>query len=245
MTHAAPPYDRRRTSRVACWLAEVTTLSIFGFYFVGNLMSQMGWPRKQGIRKRLVYDELILGVAMAESVDWGAALGAGRPQLSLEMIGEIFRDSWDSDEPPSVKGFIELTANEDRWSSWSTAASPRDAVHAPDGTPGKSVSYEDFNAPKWRPLLEHYVFQALLWGLSYPDRFEAWYAASLEDWESMMPTYRQMGVHLDNELPPPLADFLAASEQIVRDYERDISSLPPIPPRLLDDATALGWKISD
>ena len=44
---------------------------------------------------------------------------------------------------------------------------------------------------------------------------------------------------------PPLPEFLASSEQIVHDYERDIGPLPSIPPTLLDDAVALGWRITD
>jgi hypothetical protein len=218
-------------------------MSIFGFYFVSDLLSEMGWPRKQGIRKRQVYDLSIVDVAIAQSVDWGAALGAGRPRLSLQMIAEMFRDrDWDSDDAPNVKMVIDELAGR---ATWSAAASPQDAVQPPQlGEHGRSISWEEFNEPKWRPIMEQLVLDALLWGLSNPDRLEAWYGANLAHRESMTPTYRQMG--LDIELaPPPLPEFLANSEQIVRDYERDIGPLPAIPPRLLDDATALGWRISD
>ena len=75
------------------------------------------------------------------------------------------------------------------------------------------------------------------------DRFEAWYDSTLTDRESKLATYRSAGLD-DGELPP-LPEFLANSEQIVHDYERDISPLPSIPPRLLDDAIAMGWKVSD
>jgi hypothetical protein len=214
-------------------------VSIFGFYFVSHLLSEMGWPRKQGIRKRQFYDTSIVDGVIAQSVDWGAALGAGRPGLSLQMIAEMFRDRWDSDKPPNVKWFIEETA--DRRSA---AASPRDAVQpAQLGEHGRSISWEEFNTPKWRPIMEHWVLHALLWGLSNPDRFAAWYSADLAHSESLSAMMREAG--LDIELPPPLPVFLASSEQIVRDYERDIYPLSPIPPRLLDDATAMGWKISD
>jgi len=219
---------------------DVTTMSIFGFYFVSHLLSEMGWPRKQGIRKRQVYDTTVVDVAIAQSVDWGAALGAGRPHLSLQMIAEMFRDRWDSDDPPDLKALEEAADLE----GWSTAASPREAVQPPqNGKLGKSISWEEFNTPKWRPLMEQWVLHALLWGLSNPDRLETWYGANLAHRESMTPTYRRMG--LDIELPSPLPEFLANSEQIVRDYERDIEPLPSIPPKLLDDATSLGWKISD
>jgi hypothetical protein len=153
----------------------------------------------------------------------------------------MFRDrDWDSDDAPNVKMVIDELAGR---ATWSVAASPQAAVQPPQlGERGGSISREEFNEPKWRPIMEQLVLDALLWGLSNPDRLEAWYGANLAHRESMNPTYRQMG--LDIELPPPLPEFLANSEQIVRDYERDIGPLPAIPPRLLDDATALGWRIS-
>jgi hypothetical protein len=216
-------------------------MSIFGFYFVTQLLREMGWPRKQSIFKGESYDTFVADAVIAQSVDWGAALGAGHPRLSLQMIAEMFRDRWDTDDPPNVKMFIEKSAAQDTWSS---AASPRDAVQPPQLTAhfGRSIRPEQFQDRRAQAAMEQLVLEALLWGLSNPDRFAAWYDAALEDQGSRVP--RMRGVGLDVEPSLPMEEWLALSE-IVHDYEREVGPLPSIPPRLLDDATALGWKISD
>ena len=220
---------------------DITRVSIFGFYFVTQLLREAGWPRKQGILRGESYDTVMVDAAIAQSVDWGGALGAGRPRLSLQIIAEMFRDRWDSDDAPNVKMVIDELAGQD---TWSAAASPRDAVQPPQLSArlGRSIRPEQLQDERLRAAMEQLVLEALLWGLSNPDRFAAWYRAYLTHMESRTPTMRE--ADLDVELSP-LPEFLASSEQIVRDYERDIGPLPSIPPRLLDDATALGWKISD
>jgi hypothetical protein len=226
---------------MACPLVEVATMSIFGFYFVAQLLREAGWPRKQGMFKGQAYDTFMVDVAIAQSVDWAAALGAGRPRLSLQMIAEMFRDrDWDSDEAPNVKIVVDELQD-----TWSAVASPQDVVQPVKFAErlGRSMSLDQFRDSRMRVVMEEYVRDALLWGLSNPDRFAAWYSANLEHHESQMPEMRRAGLDID-ELPP-LPEFFANSEEIVRDYEREFNPLPAIPRRLLDDATALGWKISD
>lgn len=219
-------------------------MSDFALYFVTALLAEAGWPRKQGFRdKGGSYDTFIVDRALAQSVDWGAALGAGRPRLSLQMITEMFRDhDWDSDDGPNVKGVVTSLQDSDIWSA---AASPQDAAQPMQLAKhfGKSMKPEQLVDARLRPALEQPLLEALLWGLANPGRFEAWYDSTLPDHASKMEMYRSAG--LDEAELPPLPELLANSEQIVHDYERDIGPLPSIPPRLLDDAIALGWKVSD
>ena len=86
------------------------------------------------------------------------------------------------------------------------------------------------------------LFKALVWGSSNPNRFEAWYSSVVEDYRSMLPKMQAAGLEVGSELPS-LPQKFEDSEQIVRDYERDIGPLPSIPPRLLSDAEALGWRV--
>jgi hypothetical protein len=218
-------------------------MSIFGIYFAMQLLREMGWPRKLGMFKGEGYDTFIADSAVAQSIDWGAALGAGRPRLALQMIAEMFRDrDWEGDDAPDVKAFVEDVSE----GTWSTAASPQEAVQQVQLAKHwrkSTISVEEFQDRRLRAMMEQVLLEALLWGLSNPDRFDAWYRSRVAHQESMLPTMRSAGLEVD-ELPS-LPHFFEDSEQIVRDYERDSGPLPSIPPRLLDDATALGWKISD
>lgn len=216
-------------------------MSIFGFYFVSQLLSEMGWPRKQGAFRGEAYDTALVDLTVAQAMDWGAGLGAGRPLLALQMISEMFRDrDWESEEAPKVKQFIGNLADQDTWSG---ASSPVDAVQPVQFAKhyGKSIKPEALQDASLRAAMEHHLLEALLWGLSNPDRFDAWYSSKHASQVSRLPEMIEAG--LDVEHVPSLSEFLEYCEQIVRDYERAIGRLPPIPPRLLDDAKALGWKV--
>lgn len=216
-------------------------MSIFGFFLVTSLLREAGWPRKQGIFGAEAYDTAIADSAIDQMVDWGAAIGAGRPRLALQMIAEMLRDrDWESADAPDVKVFIDSVQG-----SWSAALSPRDAVQPIRLAEhfGRSIRLKDFKDSRLRAALEQHLLEALLWGLSNPNRFEVWYASTAAHRESMLPEMRRAGPNA--EQLPTLPQFLEDSAQILRDYEREIGPLPSIPPRLLADAQALGWKFKD
>lgn len=222
-------------------------MSIFAFYFATQLLRQAGWPRKLGMFKGVGYDAVMVDAAFAQSIEWGAALGAGRPQLALPMIAAMFPDRhWEGDHAANVKGVVQgRREDEPRWGPWGTAASPQEAVPSriQFATGMAALSHEQFLGLKG-PTTEQFMLDALLWGLDNPNRFEAWYSAKMADYASKLPVYRKAGLEVDDELRP-LPQFYEDSEQIVRDYERDIQPLPSIPARLLADAQALGWRVRE
>ena len=79
-------------------------MSIFALYFATQLLREVGWPRKLGMFKGEGYDAVVADAVLAQSIDWGAAIGAGRPRVALQMIAEMFRDrDWEGDDAPDVK----------------------------------------------------------------------------------------------------------------------------------------------
>ena len=157
VTSLSSSYDRPSTKHVAA------TMSIFAFYFTANLLREAGWPRKLGRFKGEGYDTEIADAAVAQSIDWGATLGAGRPRLALQMIAEMFRDrDWDGDDAPDVKAFVEA----DTSGPWATGASPQEAVPPLELAKhwGKSITLEQFRDQRAVPM-EQPLLGALLWGL--------------------------------------------------------------------------------
>jgi hypothetical protein len=217
-------------------------VSIFAQYFAIQLLGHMGWPRKLGRFKGEGYETAIADLAIAQSIDWGASIGAGHPRIALQMIAEMFRDrDWDGDDPPNVKVFVEGVRQQPTW----TAGSPREAVRPlqlETSWPKSTITVEEFQDRRLGAPMEQLLLHALLWGLSEPDRFEAWYAAHGAEHEAGLPLAQRAG--LDMEALPSLAQSYENSAEIVRDYERDIAPLPlSIPARLLADAEALAWRI--
>lgn len=216
-------------------------MSILGFHFVSSLLREAGWPRKRGMFKGDGIDTIITDAAIDQMVDWAAALGAGRPSLALQIIAEMFRDrDWDSDDAPQITTFISVARK-----TWDNApkAAPREVVQPIRLAKafGRSISTKDFQHANVRMALEQIVLDALLWGLANPDRFETWYADAAQRDQSSLELKRSSG--LDVVALPVLDDFFQQSEEIVRNYERDIGPMPSIPHRLLSDARAVGVKV--
>ena len=188
----------------------------------------------------------MVDLVFAQSIDWAASLGAGRPHIALQMIAEMLRDNdWEADDALDAKMFVAEARREEkpRWGPWRSADSPREAVPSKVqfGTGMSALSQEQFLGLK--QATEPYLLNALLWGLDNPERFEAWYSSQTADYESMLPLMHKAGLEIDDQLPS-LSEWFENSEQVVRNYERDIGPLPSsLPAKLLADAEALGWRV--
>jgi hypothetical protein len=211
---------------------------MFGFYFVQNLVGQAGWPRKLGFFGGLVYDNLIVDQVIDQMLGWGASLGAGRPKLSLQMIAEMFRDrDWDGDHPPDVKMVIDGSRAE-----WNKApeGGPSEVIKPwrLSRTMGKTMPAKNLADRKLIAALEELCLESIMWGLGNPDRVKAWYTTHRAKTHARLPDMQEAGLQVD-ELPE-LDESLEQCASILRDYERDIQPLPPIPQKLLRDAEVIG-----
>lgn len=202
-------------------------MSILGFYFVTSLLREAGWPRKQGLFRRAAIDTIIADSATDQMVDWAASLGAGRPTLALQIIAEMFRDrNWDGDDAPQVA--VVINGSRELWDKVPNAG-PREIVQPIRLANhfGRTISPKRFQAADMSRALEQYLLEALSWGLANPERFATWYADTAQRHASKLRFYQKCGLAVD--VLPALDGFFDQSEQIVRNYERDVKPLPIIP----------------
>ena len=121
-------------------------------------------------------------------IDWAAALGAGRPRLALQVIAEMFRGrDWGDADAPQIKTYVDSV--QDMWNSSANVA-PRYVVQPVRLAKsfGKSISLKDFKDARLSVALEQQLLWALLWGLSNPDRFAAWYESTAQHHASSLPS---------------------------------------------------------
>ena len=144
-------------------------MSVFGLYFVGNLLREAGWPRKQGLFGRLAFDSIVLDAATVQMIDWAASLGAGRPVRALQMIAEMNRDrDWSGPEAPRIKDFLDKVG--DAWGK--DGAGPSDDIEgAHFQKHAKSISAQDFTQPQMRGILEQLCLDRTPLGFGPPRRF--------------------------------------------------------------------------
>jgi len=218
-------------------------MSMFGFYYVGSMLREMRWPRKQGFLKGEAYDSKIVEATIGQMVDWAAALGAGRPSLALQMIAEMFRDrDWNAEGAPSIEMFI--SRSRETWDQ-NPSAAPKEIAPEPSLVKafGATMSPKNFQDPQLRTALEQQVLETLLWGLANPDRFKVWYDNETRRTTASLPRAKAAGLGV--EALPPLAEWLSHAESVIRDYESQIGKLPAIPPKLLNDAKSLGIALGE
>lgn len=213
-------------------------MSMFGFYFVQNLLKQAGWPRKKGFLGGPVYDTFLVDQVIDQMLGWAASLAAGHPGLSLQMIAEMFRDrDWDGDDPPDVKMVIDGSRAE--WNK------------APEGGPsevikpwrlssnmGKTMPANNLADRKLIAALEQLCLEAIMWGLGNPDRVKAWYTNHRTKIHAALADMQKAGLEVD--ALPDLNEWLEQCASILNDYERDIQPMAQIPQKLLQDAQVMG-----
>lgn len=213
-------------------------MSMFGFYFVTNLLEQAGWPRKKGFFGGPSYDTLIVDETIDQMLAWSASLAAGRPELSLRMIAEMFRDKdWEGPDPPDITIVIEGSRPE--WDKHPDG-SPTDVVQPwrLSNTSGKSIPAKQLADRKLIAALEQLCLEAIMWGLGNPTRVTDWYARHRQTIHAKLADMQRAGLQVD--ALPELDDWFEQCASILSGYERDIQPMPQIPRKLRQDAEKVG-----
>ncbi len=214
--------------------------SFFGYHYVQGLLAETGWPRRKSFfNSKAVIDSNVLDIAIGQMIDWGASIGACRHKLALQIIATMFRDAdWNK------FGLLDMINDfEEKWEEM-IGIDPIEIVN-----PTKFSQYSKLtdavilNDKKMQSAFENYFYEALLWGLNYPDIFEIYYENKREKQIERLPEYKKAGIGIDRI--PTLEDDLNDAVKIIRLYEEKMQrALSPIPQRLLDDVESLGIEIN-
>ena len=218
-------------------------MSIFGFYFVSNLLRKAGWPRKQGVFGKSFIDTTVLDSAVDQMIEWAAAIGAGRPTLALRVIAEIYRDrDWSGAEAPNIKSLINSARKENELWCENNVTSPREVVNPPRFAKASSrIKSQELSEGSNSTALEQLFVEGLLWGFANPKAFSSYYHTLSTKHQERLDYLKD--TNLEIELPLQLDDFYSQSEQILINYEHEVHSLPRIPEELSVQAHSLGRAV--
>ncbi len=217
-------------------------MSVFGLYYTKNMLTIMKWPRTQGLLKKQYIDSAIFDSTIDQMVDWAAALGAGKPNLSLQIIAYMFKDAdWESADAPKIKMFVdEMRAEHQNRGGNSGEKSPHDIIQPVRIAErfGSTIKPEALQDKRLIGRLEQDFLHGLLYGFSNPTQYEAWYSNYLDDYKKNLALHQKMGLGV--EKLPSLSESYGNSEEIIRNYEQEMKiQLLPILPQLLAEANAV------
>jgi hypothetical protein len=206
-------------------------MAVFGTYYTVNMLRQMKWPRKHGVRKKEYFDTFIVDQTLNQMVDWAAAIGAGAPDTALKILAYIYKDrDWDGDDAPDFEMFV--GSERKRIASMGVKASetaPHDLLQPFQfGEKFKSLPGNAFDNENARNFIETTFVNGLLYGLCHPRAYNSWYDNHLQEFEKNKELYKKIDIGVE-ELPS-LKENLNNSIEIIELYEQEMNiSFPPIP----------------
>jgi len=171
-----------------------------------------------------------------------ASIGACRPKLALQIIATMIRGTdWESKDPMNLSA--EVSNMKKQWVERGNSDNPREAVKLVKFSKHSEVmAMKQLKDKEISHALEVYCYESLVWGLVNPDNFKTYYSVNKERQREKMPEYQKAGLAAD--YIPTLDQILKDGEEILKDYEKEIRELSPIPQKLQNDAISLGIEVS-
>lgn len=219
-------------------------MSIFGFYFINNILIQAGWPKRRSFfSSEPVVDSLIVDTVVDQMIDWSATLGACRPKSALSMITLMFEQkNLLGENAPSIVDSCEVL--KDQWLFRDDESAPHEILQTIRFSDhGKVMSGKIFNEKDIRVSFEQYCFEGLLLGLSCPNHFKSWYKNKCRENRELLPEMKRAGLAVDPL--STLSEWVEECEEILEDYVREFGPLPSIPTNLYGDARVLNLNFDD
>jgi hypothetical protein len=223
-------------------------MATYGTFFIDGILGSAKWPRKQGITGKMVVDTTILDVSIDQMVDWAAGIGAGRPKLTVQILGSLYNDyDWDGANAPNIEMLVkslneefakrnidlDITAPHD-------ILEPYQPYHFKEKF-SKPLPYKILREHEIREMIEKAFVVALLYGFNHPVEFKNWYKNYLEESKVKRPTYEKIGMEIDDL--PDLEEYLSNAEDIINLYVQESdTSLPTPHPKLLAAARRIRSK---
>jgi len=185
----------------------------------------------------------MLDSAIEQMVDWSASIGACRPDLALQIIASMLRDTdWESKEALDLSA--EINTLRKQWIERSDNSNPREAVKPVKFSKTSNlISMKQLKHKDIQHALEVYCYESLIWGLVNPDDFKTYYSTNEKRQKGQLPEYKKAGLAVDSI--PTLDQILKEGEEVLKGYEKDVRSLSPIPQKLLNDALSLGIEVNN
>lgn len=214
----------------------MSEVSFPAWFFYGMLRS-MDWPKKVGLRRRLVVNAFIADRLADQLGTIGRDIGAGAPDIAVKLLADSFQDrNWEAQPPEEIDELLEGWHN-DGWSPLeeSDAEAPwQRRVQA-------TVPWELLSGSKMGLEVTGRFVAELWFGLTHADAVKRDVDASLTGSKQRAAEAASYGLAVDPEaLPSSAAESIAQALAAVRDFEEDEGVLPQAPEAL---ATFVGQRV--
>ena len=195
-------------------------MSRFLEWFIAGQINSMGWPRPKGLFRRPHVDSVIVDTAVELGLQTTIGLGAGRPEIAIRLLADIF-----SDNPWTEESTAELLTTLRQ----AVAITEKRSVIAP----WKALWSEYAMAPRFKDIrwgeLDSFEFacvrsiaaaRAVYWGLTNEEQMLAVFQKAKSDYENTAVEANQAGLGVNTSYAwYSLDHFYATCDKLVRDFQ--------------------------
>lgn len=199
----------------------------FQFFFLNNLLTQVGWPRSKGIIfKKQVVNKIVLRSSVNELVQMGVVLGAVNPKTAIRLFAEAFRGRDFSKQPPNdllhfFNKYSDLEPDKLAEPIWCHINEWIFPPTMPDTIPWEIMLAEVFQVG----YNSNFV-SGLSYGLNHPEKAINAYERYISDNKSYIPVMLKAGLDIDvNQATQPIYAYEEMCLEVVKDFEKNIHPL--------------------
>ena len=209
-------------------------MSGFQSWFVTDQLKSMGWTRAKELLTGQEYVEThLVDLSVEWSIMVSVGLGAGRPQLGVALLADIFEDNpWTAD---STGELLQRLREGDRLVEGSPELLPWTALYADQRLEsfGTEIPWRELDNPNllniWAILFACGVF----WGLTHEEEMQAMFSKNKEEYERMATAAAAAGSAVSDEYPwSSLEAFYEACEEQAGRFQAEQQPLLEIPDEL-------------
>jgi len=209
--------------------------TLYGMYYVRGMLDAAKWPRKQGLLGREVINVTALNAVTGMAVDWGAALGAGRPNLAFKVLSSIFGELDQKEILSKLEAFSDIYKKELYPKLGDIGEKAPHEIIEPGRFKGElndTISASILKNQQFMYEMENNFLWGLEFGLYNKKYYEAWYKKSIKGNEKLKPTYEKLG--MQHESIMTLEEEYSNAEEMVNCYQQEMGTeLPKEVPEFL------------
>lgn len=211
-------------------------MSDFAFWFVSQQLRNMGWARSKGLFNKVHYvDATLLDVVVEGVVQIAVGLGAGRPDLGVALLADIFADNpWTTE---SIDGLIQMLEKGEADIADAPNLFPWKALYKNEhriAAHAKDFQWQDLGDPTINTVWTLVIAKGVFWGLTHDRDMPEVFTRVKEDYERTAREAIPDGLGVPPQLPwKTLDDFYEYCNEVVSAFESTQHSLPEAPATLM------------
>jgi hypothetical protein len=193
--------------------------STFPRWFFFNSLKSMNWPRKEGLKRRLFVETMVIDLVATNLGQYGRAHGSSDADLGARLIADAFRTrNWELYTPSELGEMLDQKRSAG-WLQYRQLA--------------PKLAWALLSMPEFEASLVTWFESEVWYGLMHPQEVMLSFDSELPGSKSRAKELASHGLHVDPvHVPGSSGELVVQAVAFVKAFEEETGPLPAIPPPL-------------